>query len=144
MRGIRRHVREPKAAELVVARERVQARIVPAEHFQKPQPDRIRVDVQARLGRYRAGAGHGGRERARVPQHPGLKAALELSKRGHVPDARDRDAPPADSASDRACASSSSSTSRGGMSSSRSIMVETGPRRATASTYRSHTGSGTG
>ena len=78
MRRVRRHVREPEAPKLVVARERMEARVVLAEHFQEPQADRLRVDVQAIPGRYGAGVGDGARERACVSEHPGLEASLQL------------------------------------------------------------------
>src|SRR5690349_20134763 len=113
--------------ELLFAEQLLQSRHVGSERISEPYA--VRVGVHRQSGRDRNGgrAVHRCDDRCVAAQHVALQIALQSGERTHAASAV--------SAIARARSSSASSTGRSGILSSRSIIVATGPKRATAAAY---------
>src|SRR5689334_12527533 len=125
------------------------AKIALAEQLGEDREARFERFDQARAIRAAVNTQPGFYRDARCPNHvrpdfrvavqqKALKGFLDVRQAAHAARASAR------SASPRAASSSEHNSSRGGMLSSRSIMVDTEPKRRTAAPYNSHTGSDTG
>src|SRR5471030_2544016 len=113
-----------------------------AERFAQTAAVGVVVNGQARVGLQAVLFAHRAEDRglcAGDAEHIALEVALQRIERAHAARSISTDA-----ASARACWSSADSCASGGILSSRSIIVATGPNRRSASAYSAHTGSATG
>src|SRR5882757_2035622 len=108
------------------------------EHFDQTRAVSVSVDSQAGFNRYARSTDHMRLNFRIGREQEALEGLLDVKKTAHAARASVR------AASCRAASSSEHNSSRGGMLASRSIMVETLPKRRTAAPYNSQTGSGTG
>src|SRR4051812_24671339 len=132
-----RQIRQRGAVERFIAEIFAQNRVVFTQHFNQSQPIAIAIDVESAAAKiivfsldfalYGAVPG----KNASLQQQLGCSELLHATSFPHSVRADIL----------RACCSSVTSSTRGGMRSSRSIMVATSPKRRSALAYSSHTGS---
>src|SRR5262249_35408181 len=108
------------------------------ERLNQTRPVRTSIDTQTSLDGDALCSHHVRADFRLTGQQEALKGCLDVREAAHAARARAR------LANSRAVLSSEHNSSRAGILSSRSIMVETQPKRRTAALYNSHTGSGTG
>src|SRR5262245_2424486 len=141
-RGMCVDVRASNAVELIRARDRREGGIVVREHIDEAQAIGVEIHVHALAGVGLAVGDDEGCHVAATLADVLLEAALQLRERrlGHWSVVASRSS--TDAETRRARFSSVTSSSSGGMLSSRSIIVATRPKRRTARSYSRHTGSG--
>src|SRR3989344_2669556 len=130
--GMGFEISQPELFKFVVSHPGVQDRIIAVECLEQPQAVGIVVDGQT-SGRadFRA-ANHAVQHALVAAQQKRLEIGLQVVKRAHAEAAETADWRAGEPAIRRARSSSAISSASGGMLSSRSIMVETRPKRRSA------------
>src|SRR4029079_11262718 len=121
----------------------MQLLVVVGQHLGEARDISVAVDAEQLFPLFFGAVFDLGKDRVVAGKDAALEALLEVFEAAHSAAAR-LGAPSTSRAMLRAWSSSSTRSARGGMLSSRSIMVDTGPKWATAARYTSHTSSQTG